>query len=117
MKSEFSSEAFKNSQFRVVMVHIPPAGVEYWDPGAWHNKNESLWFPLGLKPSEIMPLLTGASVDLVLSGHSHLMQRGLYKETSTHVVIAGGGTPSLENINDKVQDTGEHLISVQNPSA
>jgi len=107
LQKEMSSREFRDADFRVVVAHIPPGGVEWWDPEAWHN-GESEWYAMGRAPGVIMPPLMAAKVDLILSGHSHLYQRGQFNDT--HVVIAGGGTPSLET--HQVQDLGVYHTTV-----
>ena len=63
----------KKAMFTVVVVHIAPF-VEYWEPNAWKKRGEKHW---GEDIRYLyVPLFDKYSVDLVLSGHSHIYQRG-----------------------------------------
>jgi hypothetical protein len=116
-KSVVESERHESAIFTVVVVHIAPF-VEYWEPNAWEKGGEKHW------GEDIrfmyVPLFDMYSVDLVLSGHSHIYQRGNNapklgategggkrpefskrqgkdrKKHSTTYVIGGGGGAELE---------------------
>lgn len=70
----------KNLEWRVVVVHHGP-----WSSGP-HGNNARL------HEAGVVPLLTRHKVDLVISGHDHLYERG-WSEGLAYVVSGGGGAP------------------------
>lgn len=100
---ELKSRPFLSATFRVAVTHIPPF-VEYWDSDAWFGeKQESQW---GIwSRTTFSTLLEQHGVELIMSGHSHLYQRGSrivqnasspFHGSRTHYVITGGGGGTLE---------------------
>ena len=67
-------------KWRVVVVHHGP-----WSSGP-HGKNARL------HDAGIIPLLGAHKVDLVLSGHDHIYERG-FSDGLAYVVSGGGGAP------------------------
>ena len=61
--------------FTIALVHMPPGIIEYWDPIAW-KEGESEW---GSSVRDLLlPVLLSpeCGVSLIVSGHSHVYQRG-----------------------------------------
>ena len=117
-ESKMVSKRRQQSKFTVVIVHIAPF-VEYWEPDAWNIKGEKHWGE-NIRYNYV-PLFDAHHVDLVLSGHSHIYQRGnqapqfnkkniqgdalwtprapkkqQQQQKSTTYVICGGGGGELE---------------------
>lgn len=81
---ELSSSEFNDATFKIVLLHVPPF-VDYWEVEAWTKKKESV-------PSENIqkywvPLFEKYTVSLVISGHSHVYQRG--RKNNVNYVICG----------------------------
>ena len=72
-KSKMISEKRKRAKFTIVVVHIAPF-VEYWEPEAWNNRGEKHWGEA--IRYKYVALFDQYSVDMVMSGHSHIYQRG-----------------------------------------
>ncbi|CAG8567109.1 18425_t:CDS:1, partial [Racocetra persica] len=94
---ELSSSETKNAEFRIVVVHIPPF-VEFWEPGAWHDKNEKQWGEF--VRTRFVPLFRTHGVDLVISGHQHNYQRGQLDGIVYAIIGGSGGELDLENVED-----------------
>lgn len=94
----------------VVLVHIPPF-IEFWDREAWFNRSESTW---GAQVrTTFLPLLEGCNVDALVSGHSHVYQRGVLDNPGSAgwpriplVAVTGGAGGALENVKDQVATWG-----------
>lgn len=108
MLREFESLEFRNSHFRVVCTHAPPF-LEYWDPQSWHD-GESEW---GLYVrQEWVPLFERFRVDLVMSGHSHIYQRG-ERNGIVYMVSGGAGAPLEEMRTNRVQNYSMYTVTAQ----
>ena len=70
----------KNLKWRIVVVHHGP-----WSSGP-HGNNARL------HDAGVIPLLAKHKVDLVLSGHDHIYERG-WSDGLAYVVSGGGGAP------------------------
>ena len=109
LESEFQSSEFLTAAFRVVLCHIPPF-LEYWNPGAWFEGGESAWG--AFVKWEWNPMFRRAKVDVVISGHSHIYQRG--KSDGVQYIISGGGGALLEELqNNRVDDYGFYTVTKQ----
>lgn len=83
----------RSAVFTIAVMHIPPY-AEWWEPTAWRDGGESHWGdPVR---DRILPLLRACGVDMVVSGHSHIYQRGQQAPGQPLLVISGGGGGSLE---------------------
>lgn len=89
----------------VALSHVPPF-VEYWDPIAWHQRNESAW-PAYMR-ERLLPLLRRCDVVALLSGHSHIYQFGEDPGGSgMRLIVCGGGGGALEHaVHDHVLAPG-----------
>ncbi|KAI8339772.1 Metallo-dependent phosphatase-like protein [Choanephora cucurbitarum] len=99
LQREIDSDEFKQAQFRIVVVHIPPF-LEYWDPEAWFQLGQSEWG--AFVKDRYVPLFEQGGVDLVISGHQHNYERG--ERHGVHYAIIGGGGGDLDF--DQVKDWG-----------
>ncbi|KAG2212794.1 hypothetical protein INT46_002122 [Mucor plumbeus] len=99
LRQEIESESFKQAQFRIVVVHVPPF-LEYWDPEAWFQLRQSEWG--SFIKDRYVPLFEEGGVDLVISGHQHNYERG--ERNGIHYAIIGGGGGDLDY--DQVKDWG-----------
>lgn len=77
--------------FTIVMVHIAPF-IEFWDPKTWVKKEERRWGEW--VRVDWVPLFEKYKVDLVISGHSHVYQRG--ERNGVMYAILGGGGGALD---------------------
>lgn len=85
---------------RLALAHIPPF-VEYWEQAAW-DRGESRWSDY--TKLKLLPLLQHcqrAPVHMLVSGHSHLYQRGKLRQPGNgdaglHLATIGGGGGALE---------------------
>jgi predicted phosphodiesterase len=102
------SQPARRVNFIVAVVHVPPF-IEYWDPVAWSKAGESHW-PDHVRTA-FVPLFAAGGVDVVLSGHSHLYQRGAAGNVT--YVISGGGGGSLEVAGEagQVQSLGMYAVT------
>lgn len=91
LKEEIKSDEFKQAQFRIVVVHVPPF-LEYWDPHAWFQQGESKWG--AFVKDRYVPLFEEGGVDVVISGHQHNYERG--ERNGIHYAIIGGGGGDLD---------------------
>ena len=95
MLNEFQSNKFKDAEYRIILCHIAPF-IEYWEPNAWFNKNEK---NMGKHVREKwVPLFEQYKVDVVISGHSHVYQRG--RKNDVTYIISGGAGAELEDIDN-----------------
>jgi predicted phosphodiesterase len=88
LEYELSHPASKKAAVRVVLLHVPPY-LEYWDPKVYEEENQK-WGDFIRK--EWQPLFETHRVNLVVSGHSHIYQKGEVDGT-TYVILGGGGAP------------------------
>ena len=73
----------KNLTWRIVVVHHGP-----WSSGP-HGKNARL------HDAGVIPLLAKHKVDLVISGHDHIYERG-WSDGIAYLVSGGGGAPTYK---------------------
>jgi len=96
LRNELQSAAAAAANFRVVCMHIPP-WIEFWDVESWGDcAPEGLCdkaYPLYVR-THILPIIVGGGVDVVMSGHQHNYQRGLYG--GVVFVTSGGGGGGLD---------------------
>ncbi|KAJ2391549.1 hypothetical protein GGI05_002914, partial [Coemansia sp. RSA 2603] len=108
LKRELESPAFREAQFRIVSIHIPPF-IEFWDPYTWNEKGEKHWGEH--VRLEYDPLFRQHGVDLVISGHQHNYQRATVRRSSTdndtalnqmtYTIVGGaGGGLDLQRVED-----------------
>ncbi|GAA5812685.1 hypothetical protein MFLAVUS_006142 [Mucor flavus] len=97
LKQEIHSEEFKQAQFRIVVVHVPPF-LEYWDPHAWFQQGESEWGTF--VKDRFVPLFEEGGVDVVISGHQHNYERGERKGIHYAIIGGGGGDLDFEQVVD-----------------
>lgn len=78
LKKVVETEEFKNSPFKIVVNHIPAFHSDDWH-GTLHNRKV------------FHPILQGAGIDAVLSGHTH--RYGFYDKDEDHnyPIFIGGG--------------------------
>jgi hypothetical protein len=117
LRAQLRSEACSRALFRIVVVHIAPF-VEYWDPNTWARGENKWGQDVRLK---FAPLFEKYGVDLVVSGHSHIYQRGsgapttlLREEGSasvTYVVCGGGGAELESELFNHVEDYGFYTVT------
>jgi predicted phosphodiesterase len=80
----------------LVFIHVPPF-VEYWDPNAWTKNREHLESEIVRR--DFLPILVDiCQVNVVVSAHSHIYQRGRYKNTTMLIVGGGGGQLETEKV-------------------
>lgn len=77
---ELAKEDWTEASLRIVVVHVPPF-VEYWDSKSWTDGKENEWS--SYVRDRLTPLLSEAGATLVLSGHSHVYNRG-FLPTNLH---------------------------------
>ncbi|KAI7901990.1 Metallo-dependent phosphatase-like protein [Cokeromyces recurvatus] len=99
LKQEIASDDFKEAQFRIVVVHVPPF-LEYWDPEAWFQQRQSEWG--AFIKDRYVPLFEESHVDLVISGHQHNYERG--ERNGVHYAIIGGAGGDIDY--EQVKDWG-----------
>ncbi|KAI9487218.1 MAG: Metallo-dependent phosphatase-like protein [Benjaminiella poitrasii] len=99
LKDELALDEFKDAQFRIVVVHVPPF-LEYWDPESWFQLKQSEWG--AFIKNRYVPLFEQAGVDLVISGHQHNYERG--ERNRVHYAIIGGAGGDLDLV--QVKDWG-----------
>lgn len=105
LEKELLSPEAQKAIFRIVLVHIPPF-IEFWDPETW-AKGEDRWG--WFVREKWLPLMQRHGVDLIMSGHQHNYQRGLYQNIT--LTILGGSGGELEH--DRVKDWNLYSV-VQN---
>lgn len=86
LRHELSSENAQNAACLVVLLHIGPF-IEYWEKHVYAEEN-SVWGDY--IRSHWVPLFEKYKVDLVVSGHSHVYQRG-ERNGVTYIILGGGG--------------------------
>ncbi|KAK4515567.1 uncharacterized protein ATC70_010517 [Mucor velutinosus] len=99
LRQEIESDLFKQAQFRIVVVHVPPF-LEYWDPEAWFQLRQSEWG--AFIKDRYVPLFEKGGVNLVISGHQHNYERG--ERHGIHYAIIGGAGGDIDY--DQVKDWG-----------
>jgi len=102
-KKEWFIKQFENEQevkykYNIILCHIPPF-IEYWEKEAWH-KGEKDWNKF--IRDDYVPLFEKYHVDMVISGHSHIYQRG--ERNGVSYLIIGGGGGNLEVPEEQVED-------------
>ncbi|MCY2955160.1 MAG: FN3 domain-containing metallophosphoesterase family protein [Planctomycetota bacterium] len=96
LRKEVQSEPFRKANFRVVLVHIPPTGME--DPKFIREKWVlQTWGPIFEK----------AKVDLVLSGHTHEYAETPPREGKNAFPMIIGGTETVIRV-----DVSEERMNV-----
>jgi len=96
LEKELSKPSTQKAPFKVVLCHISPF-IEFWSRKAW-AAGESKW-PHYVR-SRLQPLFEKYRVDLVLSGHQHNYQRGMWK--GVNYVTSGGAGGELDS--ERVED-------------
>jgi hypothetical protein len=136
LEEEVRSDAYADADFRVALVHTPPF-LEYWQERREGDASRALIRSRALRRS-LVPLLeqrTGygarARADLVLSGGSHVYQRGRRSDpvrgpgaedagsnsdpaanrslgggATSYVVMGGAGAPLADLHRDRIDDVG-----------
>jgi predicted phosphodiesterase len=99
LEKELQTTESRSAGCRVVLVHIAPF-IEYWEADVYEAENK-MWGDY--IRADWVPLFERYNVDIVISGHSHVYQRGS-KNGITYIVLGGGGG-SLEK-EPKVADLG-----------
>lgn len=99
LENELQSVHARTALLRVVIVHIPPF-LEFWEPGAW-RRGESEWGRF--VRDSCVPLFERFGVDVVISGHSHIYQRGT-RNGVTYVITGGAGGELEDEVGGRVQD-------------
>lgn len=92
LQAELASPQTQSCPWIVVLAHIPPF-VEFWEPEAW-ERGESEWG--AFMRTKYVDVFERHGVDMVISGHSHLYQRGR-RHGIEYVVAGGGGASPLED--------------------
>lgn len=96
LKAELQSEATVEASFRIVVLHIPPY-AEFWsDMDDWQTQRPFSDFVR----ENWAPLFEASGVDLVVSGHCHIYQRGTRNGVMYAIIGGGGGTLDRSRIND-----------------
>ena len=107
MLQEFGSDEFKAASYRIVLCHIPPF-IEFWDPKAWSNGEKDWGAHVKTK---WVPLFERHKVDVVISGHSHVYQRG--RKNGIVYIVSGGGGASLEDMEkNRVADYDFYKVTI-----
>eukprot|EP00944_MAST-04C_sp_MAST-4C-sp1_P012707 g12707.t1 len=107
MLQEFGSDEFKAASYRIVLCHIPPF-IEFWDPKAWSNGEKDWGAHVKTK---WVPLFEQHKVDVVVSGHSHIYQRG--RKNGIVYIVSGGGGASLEDMEkNRVADYDFYKVTI-----
>jgi hypothetical protein len=94
LTQELSSPESKAAVFRVVLLHVPPF-VTHWDKAAWANGDGTA--SEGIRRHWV-PLFERHHVDLVISGHSHIYQRGMLNKVMYTIIGGGGGALETEQV-------------------
>ncbi|CEG72989.1 hypothetical protein RMATCC62417_08456 [Rhizopus microsporus] len=97
LQAELETEAFKQAQFRIVVVHVPPF-LEYWDPEAWFDLQQSEWSRF--VKDRYVPLFEASGVDVVISGHQHNYERGERNGIQYGIIGGAGGDLDREQVKD-----------------
>jgi predicted phosphodiesterase len=97
LSNELSSPETQSKDFKIVIVHIPPF-MEFWDPIAWHEKDEKHWGEF--VRTRFAPLFSKYGVDLVISGHQHNYQRGQFNGTVYTIIGGAGGELDFDRVED-----------------
>ncbi|CAO3634432.1 unnamed protein product [Cunninghamella echinulata] len=97
LQKELASDAFQQSPFGIVVVHIPPF-LEYWDPEAWFELGQSEWGKFVRE--RFVPLFEKYGVDLVISGHQHNYERGQHHQIHYAIIGGAGGDLDFEKVKD-----------------
>ena len=88
LKQVVATPEFKSAPFKVAVVHVPPV-LDTWH-GALHAK------------SVIVPILNAAGIDLMLSGHHHVLRYAeAGKEDTDFPVLINSHDTSVEVSADK----------------
>ena len=83
LSDEFASTAWKDAPFRIVVMHIPPAGTFQLGGGRWPGGTERM--------GRLSALLKGANVSLALAAHLHRSANDNPNADHPYPVIVGGG--------------------------
>lgn len=83
LADEFASTAWKDAPFRIVVMHIPPAGTFQLGGGRWPGGTERM--------GRMSALLKGANVSLALAAHLHRSANDCPNADHPYPVIVGGG--------------------------
>ncbi|KAI3654571.1 hypothetical protein MP228_000625 [Amoeboaphelidium protococcarum] len=94
VQSLVKQNEYKESQFRIALIHIPPY-LEFWEHDAWFEKKESMWGQF--VRDKYMPLMKENGLDIVISGHQHNYERTSKRVNGTYYFIIGGAGGELEN--------------------
>jgi hypothetical protein len=94
LTEELSSPESKAAMFRVIVLHVPPF-VTHWDKAAWANGDGTA--SEGIRRHWV-PLFERHHVDLVISGHSHIYQRGMLNKVMYTIIGGGGGALETEQV-------------------
>ncbi|KAI9250716.1 Metallo-dependent phosphatase-like protein [Sporodiniella umbellata] len=97
LQRETETDSFKNAQFRIVVVHVPPF-LEYWDPEAWFQLRQSEWS--AFVKDRFVPIFERSKVDLVISGHQHNYERGERNGINYAIIGGAGGDLDFEQVKD-----------------
>lgn len=98
LKAEVRTDAFLNAGFRVVLVHMPPFGTGFTP--------ESLGKAWG-------PILNGAGIDLVLSGHYHRLIKLLPAEGRNSFPVLCAPQNALVRAEVRPESIGLKVIDAQ----
>jgi predicted phosphodiesterase len=108
MLREFQSSEFQSASYRIVICHIAPF-IEFWEPNAWFKKKEKDWG--NYVRTKWVPIFEGYRVNVVISGHSHIYQRG--RKNNIMYIISGGAGAMLEDINThRVEDHKFYEVTI-----
>lgn len=94
---ELKRDDFKAARVKIVVMHIPPY-IEYWEKKTW-EEGEKEW---GAWITDWTERFKQAGVTMVISGHSHMYQRGSKGPEDPIYIINGGAGGSLEKPDEKV---------------
>eukprot|EP00475_Leptophrys_vorax_P009341 TRINITY_DN16195_c0_g1_i1.p1 TRINITY_DN16195_c0_g1~~TRINITY_DN16195_c0_g1_i1.p1 ORF type:complete len:603 (-),score=155.47 TRINITY_DN16195_c0_g1_i1:741-2402(-) len=86
LEHELSSLEFQTAGCKIVLIHVGPF-IEYWELDVYSHEN-SMWGDFIRE--HWVPLFEKYKVDLVVSGHSHVYQRGS-RNGVAYLILGGGG--------------------------
>ncbi len=102
LKDEFASRTWKESKYRIAVMHIPPCILKKLDGGAYT--------PSAMRMQKLAKILAEANLSLVLSGHLHRSVNEDANMFHPYPVVGGGGPLPLSE--DKRHWYGDPTITI-----
>jgi predicted phosphodiesterase len=104
LESELQSEASRTATYLIVLMHVP-AFVDFWDTAAWSHGDSK---PTAAVRRFWVPLFERNHVSMVISGHSHVYQRGSLNGVVYTIVGGGGGALDVDRVADTIYSKTSH---------